>query len=316
MIHLRYLLLCIALALASKAPAQCRSCSAPTIHQAAPVSIPAAASPARGGPLANGVIPAPVESALADEVLVLSRRIAKLANQVRAMRKAKVGSVCVDGCGCTRCGERCPCREGGGRCGSGCSCVVAADEKLPTGVDASKLSAEPRFTLDGRDISPAKGIRLIEGDGDRVPDDAGKVRVVIAGGTGAQRRAVLDDLSKAPPAIAEKFLPHAYPADSPLVKDRGLVATGAPSITVYRPGVPGVFRNKDGTYRGAESLYAAIEAVSKYDPAKDKDLWGGGGPIDWPALKKQMEKVPPAAWGIGGAVGAVLLLGGRKKEEK
>lgn len=287
------------LLIASRSPAQCWGPSlggrsaAPVFSVPAPVIAP---TPAPAPPS-----PDEMEAAVAR---VLARREAK----AKAAAKACVGS-----CGCDQCGERCPCRETASRCGAGCACVVDATGPLPpTGVVRAKLSGEPRYLLDGQDVTRDKAMRAIAATGDGVPDDAGRLRLVVAGGTEAERRAVLDDVAKLPAALAEKVLAHAYPADSPLVRDRGYVATGAPSITLLTGAGKVLGRNLDGTYRGAAALAAAVEAGAKYDPAKDKDLYPPADPLR--ALWDQAGKLPPAVFLLGGA-GAALALSALLKKK-
>jgi hypothetical protein len=172
------------------------------------------------------------------------------------------------------------------------------EEDLPTGVVAERLSQEPRYTIDGQEVSRKDAERaLIENE---VPDDSGKIRLVLIG-TDTERAKVLEDFQKPRlKALSEKLVINAYPSDHPLVRDRGYQTGGSPSIYVMQSDGKVLGRNKDGKYYGAEWLACAIEQ-KPYDPSQDPDLTPqpAPGPQPVPNPLPNLQQVPWYYWALG-----------------
>jgi hypothetical protein len=179
---------------------------------------------------------------------------------------------------------------------------VYGDTDLPTGVVRERLSPVPRYEVDGDPVTRQEVIDAIG----RVPDDTRKTWVVIVGREADTQR-VLDDFGK--PELArfrDSIIVRAYTPDHPVVRDRGYVGTGSPSITVVQPDGRVIARNRDGQYYGAAWLSSAIEQ-KPYTPDTDPD-------IHRPRLPQSVAEVPWWAWAVGGAALAFFLLNYRKRD--
>jgi len=192
-------------------------------------------------------------------------------------------------------------------CVAGWLALPDVEENLPTGVDASKLSPEPRYSIDGKETTREAVDAVLLAN--YVPDDSGKIRLVLIGDEAARRK-VLDDFTKPRlKALSDKLVINAYPDDHPLVKQAGFVTSGDVDIYVMRADGKVLGRNHDGKYHGPEWLACAIEQ-KPYDPSKDPDLTPKPGPRpnpDGPSpllpSLPDLQQVPWFYW----VVGAILI---------
>ena len=295
------LILAAALVAASHAPAAWGSgaCFAPASRsggfaapQFQPQFQPPAHLPVVSYPAAPALPPAVVAAPVLDDAAVeaavkrhlgaavvtaVERRFAIEAEKARLAAK---GGCCVGSCRCDRCPDAggCPCRDGAGRCGDGCSCVVAPKGELPPlfGLDRQRI-AEPQTPeilhvgKDGvRRISKPESFRLLE---QGLPDDAGKRRLTLIGSEADCKR-VADDLA-GHPALARyrnDFTVQSYRPDHWDVKDKGFKVGGTPTVYVQAP--DGLVLHRQDSYAGGpEALAKALmRTAPDYDPAKDPDL--------------------------------------------
>lgn len=239
---------------------------------------------------------------------------------------------CAAGCSCTECEESCPCRSGGRACGgSGCSCIVGAagaqnhqveqaKEGPPKlfGVDRDHWKQDgPRYVLHGqhgsRTISREQALQAVESE---IPDDSGKLRLVVIGQT-PDRQRVLDGTAGLSTPVRDRLLVQAYEPANPLVKERKLVTDGAPTVYLLSPRGTVLGRNLSGRWE-AGMVGAVEQLVADYDPARDPDLVPKPpepkkpDPVKPDEPKKPapftLDQIPGWAWGalITGALALLL----------
>jgi hypothetical protein len=141
------------------------------------------------------------------------------------------------------------------------------------GVEVEKLNREgtERFRLNGAPASREEVRRVLADQ--RVPDDAGRLRLTVIGEPAATGR-VTDDFARAA-ALAEwkeRVLLQAYLPDHWAVARGGFRTDGRPTIYVQAP--DGTVLHRQDDYRdGADGLAQALrKADPLYNPRKDPDL--------------------------------------------
>lgn len=246
---------------------------------------------------------------------------------------SKRGHCCgASGCQCDP--DDCPCGKTRGLCCDGCSCALLTSEKAEFsppvvqnfGVEVGKLATRPRWTLNGREVSRAQAFEAVSAS-DKIPDDAGRVRLTVIGGK-ADREQVVKDLATHP-ALApfkDKLSVQAYDPADPMIEGLKFPTAGL-TLLVQRPDGTVIGRNHSGKYAGAEELALALpgamrRADSDYDPAKDPDLKKPEPPPPPPPAPAPaptpsptpaspwvwLGLVPPQAWLLAGLGGLLFIL--------
>lgn len=202
-------------------------------------------------------------------------------------------------------------------CEDGCKIEhTTEDQEGPTllnfGVDLAQLGKEPRYRVNGKEVSRQEAIAAIEDS--RIPDDANLIRLTLIGSK-EDRQRVMHDLDTHPGLkhLRSNLLVQGYDADDPRVAKRGFVCSGKPSIYLLDPSGKVLARNTDGEYPGAEAFAFAVgEVVGKpYTPDADKPLPKKPEPQPI-AIPKTLSEVPQWAW-IAGAAAVFLYLNSRNK---
>jgi len=197
-------------------------------------------------------------------------------------------------------------------CSDGCKIEYTDEDHegpqvMNFGVQLGKLKAEPKYRLNGKEISREQAIAAVAGD--QIPDDVGLVRLTLIGSK-EDRQRVLADLDSHPglKALKAGLLVQSYDADDPRVSKRGFVTTGKPSIYLSAPDGKVLARNLDGEYQGPDALaYAVGEVIGNpYSPDADKPLPKKPEPAPI-AIPKTLSDVPTWAW-IAGAAAVFLFL--------
>ena len=218
----------------------------------------------------------------------------------------------------------------------------------PTGVESDRLSGGPRYWLNGEEVDRRAAIAALVAPTGRIPDTAGKLRLTLTGGSPAERKAVLDDLTGHPALTGwrAKLLVQAYPETTPILKRTGHVVGPALAIYVQAPGGRCVGRTREAGYKGPEALAAGLVECERrasadekrppqasYDPARDPDLWAPPpappppdgvkpappGPAPGPSPPAGPEwwlQVPWQAWSLAGAVFVLLLAMALRRTER
>jgi hypothetical protein len=182
--------------------------------------------------------------------------------------RAPVDAPCACNASCV-CPGPCGCRDSGRACTEGCRCATPPAAAVPAaqegkmvqnfGIDREAWKKEPREQ------------RFVEGS-DKVPDDAGKLRLTVIGPK-AERERVLRDFEShvGLRGMRDKLSITDYEPDHFLVKGKGYVTSGRP--TIYLLDVRGTVLHRQDDYRGPDALYQALrKADPKYDPKSDPDL--------------------------------------------
>lgn len=132
------------------------------------------------------------------------------------------------------------------------------------GLDLSKLPAEEKYTLNGREVPREAALEAIEKG---VVDDSHKLRVSVLGGEKV-RKEVADELRRQ--LQAEDFAVRHYdPAAWEL--RTGHQVKGEPTIYCQAPSGK-VLHRQDDYQGGPGPAVAALRKARSYDPSKDPDL--------------------------------------------
>jgi hypothetical protein len=179
------------------------------------------------------------------------------------------------------------------------------------GLDARKLAGKTRYLVDGKEVPRDEVFPLLAGDSP-VPDDAGKLRVVVIG---EGRDKVVADFNTHPSLAAwkEKAVVQGY--DPKHWHVRGFVTTGKPTVYCLLPD-GGVLHRQDDYAGGAEALAQALAEAERlrrpspdYEPKKDPDRRTP------PPILPKLPQLPRVPWSVAllaGAVGLAFLLTRRK----
>lgn len=158
------------------------------------------------------------------------------------------------------------------------------------------------YEVNGQQVTRQQAQAAIGGP---IPDDTGRKRISVIGGTEAERKRVTDDLASNPALSAwkDQTIVQSFAADAWQVRP-GFVTTGHPSI--YFQDAAGKVLMRADNYEGPEQLAGALR---RSDPLYRPDLDPNGKPKPAPApAVPGLPELPPWAWlGILGA-GVVLLL--------
>lgn len=188
------------------------------------------------------------------------------------------------------------------------------------GIDIEKLKEQtrPRYTLGDREVTREEALAAVEAP--EIPDESNKLRLVVIGSE-TDRKRVLSDLESYPglQKLKDSVVVNAYPAGSVVLKHKGFVVDGSPSIYLLAPDGKVLGRNLDGQYHGPAVLTAAIEQAQgkPYDPNKDPDLKPKPPepkqPDQFPARPFDPGQLPGWVWLALGA-GAFLWLNSRTND--
>lgn len=166
-------------------------------------------------------------------------------------------------------------------------------------------TAKTRYLLTQGDsshfVDRDQAVAAVQG---KLPDDLGKLRLSVFGGTKQQRDEIAGDLNNSP--LAQQVVYYSAAADHFSVKD----STGNPMFpcspdrpTVYlQNAATGKVLHRQEGYAGAKDIEAIRKAVDGYDPKKDPDLRAGGG------LPIPGRPLPLPAYAVAGLLGAGALL--------
>jgi hypothetical protein len=198
---------------------------------------------------------------------------------------------------CCPCSPECTCG-----CQQGGPCLCSGEPNY--GIDPTRRSETPRYVRNGKPCTRDEALDAVT----KVPDDAGLLRLTVIGPE-AERKRVLDDLSKAPLSDLRKgVLVQDYAPDHWAVQV-GFKTDGKPTIYLQAP--DGTVLHRQDSYDGPGPLAEAIrKADPNYKPASDPDLNSAGG-----SVLAYLKKVPVLAWVLA-AAGAYILLSNRKKEQQ
>ncbi len=169
------------------------------------------------------------------------------------------------------------------------------------GVDTDKLNGHgnEQYRLNGVPATREQ-VRKTLAD-QRVPDDAGRLRLTLIGDPAATAR-VQGDLAGTPALAAwkDRLLVQSYPPDHWAVARTGFKTDGKPTIYVQAP--DGTVLHRQDDYRdGPDALSQALRrADPHYDPRKDPDLRQRLLP-NW-----RLPSLPAPVWILG--AGVVYLL--------
>lgn len=171
------------------------------------------------------------------------------------------------------------------------------------GVDLDKLNGEPAecYRINGKPASRDRAFQALADQ--RLPDDAGRLRLTIIGPDDLTTR-VSDDLKSAK-ALADwrdRLAVQAYAPDHWAVARTGFVTSGQPTIYVQTPDGQ-VLHRQDDYADGPEGLARALRrADPRYDARKDPDLRKR---LLFPKL--DLSSVPMPVWILAAGFGWLLV---------
>lgn len=203
------------------------------------------------------------------------------------------------------CSTACVC---GCNAGKPCTCQGAVpdtkkEEPKNFGMDASKIGKEPKYWINGKEVSRREAMAAVQ----KVPDDRHKLSLTIIGSVDDRKR-VLQELDKLG-ELRALVVVQAYNPDDPMIKLFGFVTSGKPTIYLQRS--DGVVLHRQDIFNEVEELATAIrKADPAYDPKKDPDLTKKPNPS--PLSLPDLSKIPPAYVVIGIVIVIFLLQGKRQ----
>lgn len=218
-------------------------------------------------------------------------------------------------CGCSVTGE-CGCAAKQARADASSQSADRPPVALGSnyGLDLKRIPQRETNSVNGRPVSRDQMFEAIAGD-EKVPGDAGKLRVTVIGSDTDRKRA-LDVIDRSP--VREQLCVQDYAAGEwPTVNGHRA------GIYMQRPGgnTLGPVLSYSPEMRSPEALNKALEVAVRrndptYDPAKDPDLQAPSAPVgpapNTPGPAPNLDADPWMAHGIGAALVACAVAFWRK----